>query len=426
MARALAEEADRVRGSIESKRSDTLVRLFDFLLERSIEGAPPKESEIADAIFPNTIDPSHAAKVRVYIHRLRKKLDQYYAQRPGPRLLIPLSDYRLILSDREAELSAREEPPKASRKLKIIAVMAGLAMANAAFAFHSFVLRKPAQDIVTSSDFWQPLAQSGRTRLVAIGDYYLFAEMQDDKTVGRMVRDPSINSPEDLDIYLMRNSQARGKMVNSDFRTFPAGTVTALKEIWPIMRSLSPTLARPTSLIPASQISTDTLKSSDIVYLGPVEGLGALLRNPLFQASGFKVGNSYNELIDTQSERHFIADSTVLTDDKTPRTDYGYIASLPGPAGNHILYISGLRDPAVLQMAELVNDPAMLKALHQRVGGQDEAFEALFQVRTLGSVNLDSTLLIARPLRSRAVWDHPRASQRFPGDLDIDGGTQPD
>jgi hypothetical protein len=433
-ARALAEEADRVRGTIESKRSDSLLRLFDFLLERSIEGNPPKESEIADAIFPNTFDPSHAAKVRVYIHRLRKKLDQYYAQHPdGPRLLIPLSDYRLILSDREAGSLVRDDQseagprgPAMSRKLKIIALMAGLAMVNAAFAFHALALRKPAQDPVASSDFWNPLAQSKRARLVAIGDYYLFAEMQDDKTIGRMVRDPSISSPEDLDIYLMRNSQALGKMVNSDFRTFPAGAVTALKEIWPIMRSLSPTHPRPAALIPASQVNTDTLKSSNIVYVGPLDGLGALLRNPLFQASGFRVGNTYNELIDAESGRHFIADSTVLTDDKTPRKDYGYIASLPGPAGNHILYISGLRDPAVLQMAELVNDPAMLKTLHQRVGGEDEAFEALFQVRTLGSVNLDSTLLIARPLRSRAIWDHPQASQRFPGDIDMGADKQQD
>jgi hypothetical protein len=302
--------------------------------------------------------------------------------------------------------------------------MAGLAIVNAAFAFDALELRKPAQDPVASSDFWNPLAQSGRARLVAIGDYYLFAEMEDDNTIGRMVRDPSINSPEDLDIYLMRNNQALGKMVNSDFQASPAGGVTALKEIWPIMRSLSPALARPAALVPASRLTTNTLKSSDIVYVGPLDGLGALLRNPLFQASGFKVGSTYNELIDEESGRRFIADGTVLTDDKTPRKDYGYIASLPGPAGNHILYISGLRDPAVLQMAELVNDPARLKILHQRVGGQDKAFEALFQVRTLGSVNLDSTLLIARPLRSRAVWDHPKASQIFPGDIDIGGGSQ--
>lgn len=425
-ARALADEADRVRSAIEHKRSDSLLRLFDFLLERSIEGRPPKEGEIADAIFPNTFDPSHAATVRVYVHRLRKKLDQYYAQRPGARLQIPLSDYRLVLTDPVAGASAMEgvlqtghPKPGVSRKLKIIAVLAGLATVNAAFAFHTLVLRKPSQDPVASSAFWSPVAQNARPDVVVIGDYYLFAEMEDDKTIGRMIRDPSINSPEDLDVYLMRHSQALGKMVDSNLRTFPSGTVTALKDIWPIMRSLSATPVRPPALIPASQVTTDTLKSSNIVYIGPLDGLGALLRNPLFQASGFKVGKTYDELIDEDSGRHFLADGTVLADDKTPRKDYGYIASLPGPAGNHILYISGLRDPAVLQMAELVHDPAKLHMLYQRLGGRDEAFEALFQVRTLGSVALDSSLLIARPLRSDAIWDHPQASQRFPGEVDM-------
>ena len=99
--------------------------------------------------------------------------------------------------------------------------------------------------------------------------------------------------------------------------------------------------------------------------------------------------------------------------DNTPQSDFGYIASLPGPAGNRVLVIAGTRDAAVAQMAEMVSDPAQVAALSRRVsrGGY---FEALFQVRSIGNTNLSGSLLIARPLRATNIWNGGELNQQFP------------
>jgi len=53
-AEALVKEGAHVRAALASKRSDTLLRLFDFLLDQSLKGQQPNEHEIASAIFDDT------------------------------------------------------------------------------------------------------------------------------------------------------------------------------------------------------------------------------------------------------------------------------------------------------------------------------------------------------------------------------------
>ena len=47
----LVAEAARIREEIGSSRTDTMFRLFDYLLEHSTAGYAPKELEIYHAIF---------------------------------------------------------------------------------------------------------------------------------------------------------------------------------------------------------------------------------------------------------------------------------------------------------------------------------------------------------------------------------------
>jgi hypothetical protein len=131
----------------------------------------------------------------------------------------------------------------------------------------------------------------------------------------------------------------------------------------------------------------------------------------LFEASGFKIGNAHNELVDKASGKQFISDSAIPADNQIPRREYGYIASFPGPANNHILVISGNGDQGMVQMADLVSDKIRLNQLRNKLGNKTQAFEALYQVRTMYSQNYGSTLLIARPIEYRGVWDRAASHQ---------------
>ena len=114
----LRAHAERIRASGVLGRSPLMQRLFDFLLECSIVGKAPKEIEVAVDAFGKgaEFDVSQDAMVRVYIHKLRRKLEEFYAG-PGAgepvRLSIPKGEYRFAV-----EATAAEIPPEVPESTK--------------------------------------------------------------------------------------------------------------------------------------------------------------------------------------------------------------------------------------------------------------------------------------------------------------------
>src|SRR3954463_15587946 len=109
---ALRAHVDRIKASGVLGRSPLMQRLFEFLLECSLVGKAPKEIEVAVDAFGKgaEFDVSQDAMVRVYIHKLRRKLEEFYAGagalRPV-RLSIPKGEYRFV--GRPADESAGDE-----------------------------------------------------------------------------------------------------------------------------------------------------------------------------------------------------------------------------------------------------------------------------------------------------------------------------
>ncbi|MDB5436376.1 MAG: hypothetical protein JWR47_2633, partial [Phenylobacterium sp.] len=77
----IAELAERLRARQALGRSEGLNRLFDYLVESALAGTRPKEFEVAVAVFGRgaSFDGSQDASVRVAVHRLRRKLDEFYS-----------------------------------------------------------------------------------------------------------------------------------------------------------------------------------------------------------------------------------------------------------------------------------------------------------------------------------------------------------
>src|SRR3954471_13438653 len=95
---AFSQQVARIRAGGVLGRSQALMRLVDYLADPAREGRPLREADVAQDVFGRELDLSGDASVRVYIHRLRRKLDEFYAG-PGAdephRLVIPVGDYRL-------------------------------------------------------------------------------------------------------------------------------------------------------------------------------------------------------------------------------------------------------------------------------------------------------------------------------------------
>ena len=410
----LAAEAKRVRDSGDLGRSEPLIRLFDFLVERSLDGRIPREIEIAQDVFDKTndFDGMLDASVRVYIHRLRRKLAEHYARAPGDPdwISIPLGEYRVVLASPEVvdEVAAPPEPvvvaPATRRINRVWLAVLAIALLNA-IAWIVYVDRSSSDDAAVRSNLWRPIADNKRPTLVVLGDYYIFGDAADGIVVSRLTRDFAINSREDLDRYLMLNPEKVGSYVDVNLHYLPVSIGRGLRSLLPVVNAVAGGSGEHPGVETMSDTKPEIFKAANVVYLGFLSGLGAL-QDPLFRSSGFKVGDNFDELIDKASGRRFKSDWGVVADGKVPQRDYGYIASMLGPTGNRILIIAGTRDPAVAQMAEIAVDRQQLDAIDAKSGGG--AFEALFEVRTLGNLNLGSSLVLARPIRAESIWQPER------------------
>src|SRR5688572_838313 len=109
----LTHHAEQFRASGLLGKPGTLSRLFDFLLARSLEGDAPKETEIALQVFGKSpsFDVSQDAVVRVYVHKLRRRLEEFNARTAGSaKIVIPKGEYRVLL-ERPAVAPAAEPAP---------------------------------------------------------------------------------------------------------------------------------------------------------------------------------------------------------------------------------------------------------------------------------------------------------------------------
>jgi hypothetical protein len=409
----LADQGRYVRSFIASNRSDTLLRLFDFLLQRSIEGQPPREMEIAEEIFGHgTADSgSLGSRARVAIYRLRKKLDLYYADKPGARLVIPQGEYGFIIQSPDApcanEKTLAESPPRAPHFSRAMwAAASALLLANLSLAWSHFGGAIGVSDTAAGSTLWQPFATANEPSVVVAGDYFMFVNARNNNADEEVMQDLSIDSVDAFYEYMTTTPEARGKVRNEDLYAVSSNLLGPISRLWSYLQNSN--LVAETS----SGLDPDMMESSNIIYVGALDALTPLLSNPLSQASQFRCGATCYELIDKPSGRRFLSDSPYLLGERTiPRRDYGYIASYPGPSGKQILIISGTGDAGVSQMVGVVTDADRLEELRKWIGGDFASFEALYQVRTMFNQSYGSALVMARPINTDRIWDKAQRSK---------------
>ncbi len=410
-AEALRIHADRIRASGVLGRSPLMQRLFDFLLECSAAGRAPKEIEVAVDAFGKGagFDVSQDAMVRVYIHKLRRKLEEFYAG-PGAgdaaRLSIPKGEYRFVVEATEvAAVEVPEEelpPPAPPRKKWLLAALAASLVVNAAvLAVVFFHTPAPVDEFreVRESAVWSPLLKDDRTVFVVVGDYYIFGETDESMEVKRLVREFDINSPQDLENHMKVNPDLADRYMDLELAYLPTAAAFALRELMPL---LAPANKR-VRLVTMSQLNPAAIKSADVVYVGYLSGLG-MLGDLVFTGSRLEVGESFDEIVDRTTKQRYIsqAASAPIRGERNFH-DYGYFATFAGPSGNRIIVIAGTRDVATMHMAETLTSPAALRALTAKAGNAS-GFEALYEVYGMDKLNLDGKLLLTSPLDSTRIW----------------------
>ena len=393
-------------------RSDGLNRLFDYLAACGRTGMRPKEFEVAAAVFgrSSAFDGAQDASVRVAVHRLRRKLDEFYAGpgRDDPvRLSVPKGEYRMVAEPRPGSAAPQVRPPRDGRRLALagVAVLVGLNIAAWA-AFWATHGTERALSRVQASAAWSPLVKAEGPTLLVLGDYYIFGEIDERSGVNRLVREYGINSREDLDAWLMDNPKAMGSYRDLDLYYLPVGAAFALRSIVPIV-ARGASHADSLRVVMASDLTPEMLKRNNIVYVGYLSGLG-ILRAPVFAASRFVVGETYDELTDKVTHRAYVSQEGgpspgYANGADATRRDYGYVTAFKGPSGNRIVIVAGDRDTGLAQAAEALASPEALKALAKSAASPD-GFEALYEAEGIGRSGLGGRLVLSAPRSHANPW----------------------
>lgn len=411
------QQADALREAGALGRSHLLERLFGFLLQCTLEGRSPKELEIADEVFGRSAESiDQDASIRVHIHRLRRKLDEYYrgdGVGQPVRLVIPKADYRLAIETRGSVNGRPIAGIAKSRRWREVAAVAALLILAGAFGWwvgNRATAGDNALEQVRASALWRPVASNSRRTAIVVGDYYIFGQRDETGQVVRLVREFDINSPKDLERLTTAEPRRAGTDVDLGLNYLPIGIGNAMRAVTPILLGNEGGTV-PFFVVPASKLSPELIKYTNLVYLGYLSGLGSL-RDPLFSNSRFAIGASYDEIIDRQTGRTYAASSPLDLNGGGPGQDFAIVSSFRGVTGNTIIVIAGTRDAGLMQAAEFVTRSETLAQL-SRAQSNVAGFEALLAIESFENVGLRARLIVASPRTRDADWSGMQA-QSFP------------
>lgn len=405
------EEMERIIASGVLGRSRTYTKLLEYLVACSLEGRSPKELEIAVEVFGRggDFDPSQDSLVRVYMHNLRQKLEQYGSRQPaesGYRLVIPRGEYRLTAEPvPESAPALRPPAPAPTRRPSawVIAVLGLLTLNLLAYvALDGEETASPEQQLAGSA-VWAGMLDDDIPLVIVVGDYYIFAELEESGAVRRLIRDFSINSSQDLDDLFMYSPELLEAYYDLDLTYLPQASAYALTDLLRVIYAAG----KSARVIPMSRLSAADLKSSHIVYVGYISALDTLMEF-VFASSSLAVGDTYDELSNEKTGEVYTSGAGMLRYDQRNYRDYGFLSTFPGPGGNQFLIVAGTRDAGVMHVAQALASKDDLAALEQRLDESGTegapAFEALYEVTGFDRLNLDAMLVHWAGLDYRHIW----------------------
>lgn len=409
----LQRQAEQFRASGLLGKPGALSRLFDFLLTRSLSGEVPKEIEIALQVFGKgaSFDVAQDSVVRVYVHKLRRRLEEFASRSLTPydsRIAIPKGEYRLVLEPATAiapeaevvEVPTVDAPSPASRRQWLRPALAAVAAFVAGIVLTYAFLSNPQDrdmNAVRHSAVWGPLLSDDLPITLVVGDYFLLGEMDQGGNVERLVREFYINSNQDFLDHLQLNGGQLRNYRNLDLTYLPSATAFALQDLVPVLNA-----GKPVRITLLSALDPTLLKSTHVVYVGYISGMG-MLADRVFAQSRLALGGSFDELHDTQTGTDYVSTAMPMGPEGGAFRDFGYFSTFAGPNGNRVVVISGTRDNGVMHVAEVLSRRAGVKEVARKAAGAD-SFETLYEVDGMARAGLNARLLFVSSMKNDAIW----------------------
>lgn len=400
-------------------RSKHYPALLQYLVQSSLSGKSPKEIELAIDVLKrdNDFDVSNDSSVRVYIYQLRKKLDSYYERfenEASYRIVIPKGQYTIALQQKE--LTSVDRPPHKKQKRGLglnngllLAVVILLATNLVYMTIDNQGKGTMISQIAAEHPVWDSVLRDDLPILLVMGDYYIFGELNANGNIARMVREFNVNSSLDLERMQFTDFERAENYLDLNLSYMPEGSAFALARIVPILEESNKTI----NMTMMSDLTTADIRENHIVYIGYISGLEKL-NDIAFASSGLRLGRSYDELLNNQTQEYYTSDAG-LPEEGQPFKDYGMFSTFPVSTETQVLLISGMRDAGLMHTAQALSDPEALNDLVVAIDNDtDEAvasFEALYEVFGIDRMNFNAKLIHTKLLNTDKIWANPESKK---------------
>ncbi len=388
-------------------RSRSYARLLKYLAACSAQGRAPKELEIASEVFGKgaDFDPNQDSLVRVYVHNLRQKLDNYYSRAEfasSEKITIPKGEYRLTV------VSTLDATPVSGRRrhappIWAVALFAAFVINTAAVVWPGGDSAEDVYDQVSRSSIWASFMDDDLPFLVVVGDYYIFAELDAFGSVDRLVREFDVNSADDLADRFVYEPDLMATYLDLDLTYLPQASAVAIKDLLRVVYRSD----KPVRVTPMSELTVAELKTNHVIYVGYISALDKLLEF-VFSSSGLALGETFDELLNVGTGESYISGAGIPRDGPQNYTDYGLLSTFPGPGGNQLMIVAGTRDAGLMHTAQaattLADVEALESSLPDTLADGSIALEALYKVTGFDRVSLDALLVHTGTLDYQNIW----------------------
>ncbi|NOZ61061.1 MAG: hypothetical protein GXO74_05225 [Calditrichaeota bacterium] len=377
---------EKIISSKAFDKTDKYSQLLTYLVNCSIRNKIPKEYSIAVDVFDKDkdFDPSLDTIVRYYMHRLRKKLNEYYSDEGRSdkiKLVIPKGHYEVKF------LRNSKTPVKFwqnfTRKDWVFVFTIVFLCLSALLSYHRYLsLTKIARVIDHPIDIddpiWSVFFENQLPTILFIGDHFLVREYYDDSGGYREQIDYSITTRAEFNRFVSLHPDR--KLLKLDHGSLPHNSIFNLYDIEHVFYSFN---QRPEIQFTSENMSKQTdlpaIVDHNIIYMGGFRNLRQLSSVIAKIPVEFKYTDTFSGEIRVRDE-----DSDSLLIFKTRKLeegnylDLGLIAKLPGPNSENYLFFIGFAYPTQIETVRMMSRQESLTKLYNQTKNQYKNFPEYF------------------------------------------------
>jgi len=364
----------------------------------------PTEFDLAANVFykDKEFNPADDTTVRVYIYRLRKKLNEYYegnGKQDARVIQIQKGTYHIEFI-KHSELNKRKILQFKQYTYPAIILFLLLIITFLGIKFISVSNQLNKDDTIRENELiWSDFIHNTLPTLYCVGSLYAYYYYLEEFDRSWLVRDDAINNELELNDFEEKFQLDKSNISIPDWKIIPKSAAIHYGRLLPIFHLSTANL----ELVTTDELTWNEIENNNIIYIGHFHNLNIL--KTIFPSNRLKPQITKRDhgikeyYIKVQTSEIDTLYPIILNMDKSNKldTDYVLVSKVPGPRNNTILFICSFSSMGRLKLVETLTSTKMLNDLQQNILKEKKEipqyFEMLVKVSGYLDIGLETTIM---------------------------------